>query len=206
MDEQQRGHLLIGSFIHKLNTVWHKPANQIFIVIILAHWSEHVMQAFQVYALNHPRVHSHGLIGQWVPWLNTSEWLHYGYAVVILVALILLQPGFIGRSRVWWNIALGIQLWHFLEHALLLMQAGLDMTFFGSAEKSSILQLLIPRVELHLFYNAMVSIPMAVAMWYHCFTNPAEQTCLCSRIGRIGSIRDSEGSQGNGTDQVLESS
>ena len=32
---------------------------------------------------------------------------------------------------------------------------------------TSIAQLVFPRVELHLFYNTIVTIPMVVAMFYH---------------------------------------
>lgn len=56
------------------------------------------------------------------PWLVTPEWLHYLYAIVLLAGLIVLRPGFTGRSRTWWDVALAIQVWHHFEHALLLGQ------------------------------------------------------------------------------------
>ena len=44
------------------------------------------------------------------------------------------------------------------------------------------LQLLFPRVELHLFYNTIVFAPMVVAIWLH--RHPHEQTatdrCDCA--------------------------
>ena len=103
--------------------------------------------------------HSHGSLGHLLPWLNTSEWLHYGYAVIILSGLVLLRPGYVGRARVWWNVALIIQIWHFIEHGILLMQAVLQQNLLGLPVPTSILQLLIPRVELHLIYNALVFLP-----------------------------------------------
>ena len=36
---------------------------------------------------------------------------------------------------------------------------------FGAKVPTSILQLVFPRVELHLFYNVVVFIPMVIAMW-----------------------------------------
>jgi hypothetical protein len=47
-----------------------------------------------------------------------------------------------------------------------------------------VVQLLVPRVELHLFYNAVVTIPMAVAMYYHLIAEPDEDACTCSLVRR----------------------
>ena len=47
----------------------------------------------------------------------------------------------------------------------------------------SILQLAAPRVELHLFYNTVVFVPMGVGMAYHLFPAPSETartTCTCA--------------------------
>jgi hypothetical protein len=44
-------------------------------------------------------------------------------------------------------------------------------------------QIWIPRVELHLFYNAVVFVPMVVAMYHHMFPSPedeAQHACTCS--------------------------
>src|SRR5438046_379944 len=41
-------------FIVALNGAWHKRALRIFMVIVLAHLAEHLVQAFQVYALHWP--------------------------------------------------------------------------------------------------------------------------------------------------------
>jgi len=49
----------------------------------------------------------------------------------------------------------------------------------------SIIQLFIPRVQLHLFYNSIVFIPMVVAMYYHMFPPAGEKekaTCTCSWV------------------------
>ncbi|MBO0742347.1 MAG: hypothetical protein J2P51_13080, partial [Hyphomicrobiaceae bacterium] len=155
----------MSSLRTKLNTQWHERALQTFMVIVLAHWVEHLAQAYQVYVLKWPMHEARGVLGQAFPWLVHSEVLHYGYALIMLVGLWLFLPGFVGRSRVWWLAALIIQIWHHFEHALLQGQVIVGRTLFGAAAPTSILQLLIPRLELHLFYNTIVFIPMVVAMY-----------------------------------------
>jgi hypothetical protein len=153
-------------------------------IIVLAHWVEHLVQAYQVFVLNWPREHSLGALGLLFPWLVHSEWLHYWYAFVMLVGLAALRPAFVGRARIWWNVALAVQVWHHFEHALLLVQAMVHRNLFGSLVPTSLLQVVIPRVELHLFYNAIVFVPMVVAVYYHLYPPAREMqrsTCHCSR-------------------------
>jgi hypothetical protein len=173
------------SWLTYLNTTHHRLALRIFMAIVLAHWAEHIIQAIQIWVLNRPVPESRGLFGQWFPSLVSSEWLHYGYAFVMLVGLVLLRPGFTGQARTWWNIALVIQIWHHVEHFLLLVQAhsAAGLHGHGGSTPSSILQMVFPRVELHLFYNAAVFVPMVVAMYLH--TRPQEGTrpegvCTCA--------------------------
>jgi len=137
----------------------------IFLAIVLAHWVEHLMQAFEIYALGMAVPDARGGLGLAWPWLVTSEAMHYGYAIVMLVGLIYLRRHFEGPARTWWNIAIGLQIWHHLEHLLLIGQATFAHPLFGAAKPTSIVQLVIPRVELHLFYNAVVFTPMVIAMY-----------------------------------------
>jgi hypothetical protein len=150
-----------------LNSRGHRAALFWFIVIVVAHWAEHVVQAVQIWVLDRPLPDSRGVIGQWFPWVVREEALHYAYALVMLIGLIMLRPGFVGRSRLWWNVALGIQVWHHVEHFILLIQAQTGMHLLGRPEPTSILQLVFPRVELHLAYNALVFVPMVYAMYLH---------------------------------------
>jgi len=171
------------SLMDRLNSVLHKPANQAFLVIVLAHWAEHLAQAWQVYVLHWPRPQAGGVLGLFFPWLVKSEFMHYAYALVMLVGFWLLRPGFTGKSRFWWSLTLWIQFWHHFEHALLQGQALVGQNLFGSPVPVSVLQLWVPRVELHLFYNAVVFAPMLVAMYYHMFPSAedaAEQHCACA--------------------------
>ncbi|MGA5895072.1 hypothetical protein [Streptomyces venetus] len=150
-----------------LNSRFHRTGLRVFLIIVLAHWAEHVAQAVQIYIWGWPLPQARGVLGIPFPWLVTSEWMHYGYALIMLAGFLLLRPGFTGTSRTWWNIALGVQIWHHLEHLLLLIQALTGAYLAGRAVPTSIVQLLAPRVELHLFYNAVVTIPMVVAMILH---------------------------------------
>ncbi|HEV2855501.1 MAG TPA: hypothetical protein VHC97_22100 [Thermoanaerobaculia bacterium] len=176
------------TFSERLNSIWHERALQLFMVVVLGHWAEHLAQAFQIYALHWPVPESRGVLGLWFPWLIKSEVLHYGYALVMLIGLWILRTGFIGTSRVWWTSALAIQFWHHIEHALLQIQALSGHNLFHSPVPTSIAQLWIPRVELHLIYNTLVFIPMMVAMYYHMFPpqgEAAHMRCTCAIQPRV---------------------
>jgi hypothetical protein len=168
-----------------LNTRYHKAALLVFGFVVVAHWAEHLVQAYQIYVLGWPRPQAGGVLGLAFPVLVSSEWLHYGYAIVMLVALVALRHGFIGRSRTWWNVAMWIQVWHHFEHLLLLLQAMTGMHLLGRPASTSVAQLVFPRVELHLFYNAVVFVPMVVAMIRHLRPWLAERAAMrCSCAAR----------------------
>lgn len=166
-----------------LNTRYHKPALMIFMVVVLAHWAEHLAQAYQIYVLGWPGPQAGGVLGLAFPVLVKSEWLHYGYAIVMLLALVALRHGFTGRARTWWNAAMWIQAWHHFEHLLLLVQALTSANLLGKPVPTSIAQLVFPRVELHLFYNAVVFVPMVVATVLHLWPRQEERAlmrCACA--------------------------
>jgi hypothetical protein len=172
------------SVVERLNAPWHERALQLFMVIVLAHWAEHLFQAFQIYALGWPVPQALGALGLVFPWLVKSELMHYGYALVMLAGLWLLRSGFTGvQDRRWWTIALAIQFFHHFEHLLLQGQFLLGANLLGRPVPTSLAQLWVPRVELHLFYNTIVFVPMAVAMYYHMFPpreETATQQCTCA--------------------------
>ncbi|HXE62398.1 MAG TPA: hypothetical protein VN519_02610 [Bryobacteraceae bacterium] len=170
------------SFHDKLNAEWHERALQLFMVIVLGHWAEHLVQAYQIWALHWPRAKAGGILGLFYPWLIQSEVLHYGFAIVMLIGIWVLRQGFTGRSRTWWTISLGIQFWHHIEHLLLITQATIHHNFWHKPVPFSFLQLVFPRVELHLFYNTVVFIPMVIGMYYHMFPPEGEAhaaNCTC---------------------------
>jgi hypothetical protein len=175
--------------IATINQRLHRQALNVFLFIVLAHWAEHLAQAYQVWVLDWPRPAARGALGQFFPWLSTSEWLHYWYALVMIVGLVLLRPGFVGRARVWWTVALLIQFWHHIEHLLLLIQAQTQVFFLGGTVPTSVAQTVFPRVELHLFYNSIVFIPMMIAVYLHQRPNERElraTSCSCIHRARTG--------------------
>jgi hypothetical protein len=167
-------------FYDKINTRWHKPALLLFMMVVLAHWAEHIAQAWQIYVMGWPAHHAGGVLGLFFPWLVHSEVLHYSYALIMLIGIWLLRKGFTGLSLKWWTVALIIQFWHHFEHLLLIGQATFHHNLFGAAVPTSIIQLIIPRVELHLFYNTIVFIPMMVGMYYHMFPRKGEVRAMCT--------------------------
>lgn len=173
----------IARLVERLNSAWHEPALKLFLVVVLAHWAEHLAQAFQIYGLGWSVEASRGVLGLWFPWLVSSELLHYAYALVMLVGIWVLLPGFVGASRPWWTASLAIQFWHHIEHGLLQGQALVGQNLFNSPVPMSIVQIWIPRVELHLLYNSLVFIPMVVGMYLHMFPpqgESAQARCTCA--------------------------
>jgi hypothetical protein len=172
------------------NTSRHELGLWLFLGVALAHWGEHLVQAFQIWVLDMPRPESLGVLGYFFPVLVREELLHYAYALIMLAGLVLLLPGMTGRARLWWQIALAIQVFHHLEHLLLFFQSATNDPWFDKQAPTSLLQLMFQRAELHLWYNALVFTPMLVAMYFHRFPPSAERrrggassspTCSCAR-------------------------
>lgn len=172
------------SLSDRLNTTWHKRALQMFMAVVLFHWVEHIVQAYQAFVLHWPRPMAMGLLGMYYPWLMKTEVLHYGFALVMLIGLWVLRKAFTGRSHTWWMVAFWIQFWHHIEHGLLFYQALAHRNFFGGSVPTSIGQIWIPRIELHLIYNALVFIPMVVGVYYHMYPRDNDVpsiACTCAR-------------------------
>lgn len=166
-----------------LNSRWHELALRSFLVIVILHWVEHIVQAYQFYVLHWPRAMSMGLMGMFYPWLMKTETLHYGFALLMLIGLWVLRKGFTGTSYKWWMVSFWIQFWHHIEHAMLFYQANSHHYFFGGTVPTSVGQIWIPRIELHLIYNTLVFIPMVVAMYYHLYPparDAVKMVCTCA--------------------------
>ena len=173
-----------GSIYESLNTRWHKTALLSFMAIVLFHWLEHIIQAIQFFVLNWTRPMSMGLLGMYYPWLMKTEVLHYGFALVMVIGLWVLRKGFTGTSYKWWMAAFWIQFYHHFEHFILFYQAQTGQYWFGGSVPTSVGQIWIPRIELHLIYNALVFIPMVVAMYYHMYPPADEKVkpgCTCAQ-------------------------
>jgi hypothetical protein len=101
----------------------------------------------------------------------------------MIIGLWVFRRGFHGLSYQWWMLAFWIQFWHHIEHALLQTQAIVGHNLLGSPVPVSIVQLWVPRVELHLFYNTIVFIPMMLGMYFHMFPPKGEEPsrgCSCA--------------------------
>lgn len=148
----------------------HLRALGLYSLVVLGHFAEHVVQAYQVYILRwHPRV-AGGLLGLYYPSLAQNEVLHIAYNSAQLTGLILLLAGFRRSSKAaqrWWNVALVAQSWHFFEHVLLQVQYLTGSYLFGAARQTSLLELFFPRVPLHLAYNLVALVPTAIAIGFY---------------------------------------
>lgn len=109
-----------------------------FICVCVAHLSEHIAQAIQVYALDMPLHEAGGRVCLFYSWLVHSEVLYYGYVATMLVGLFAFRKCFTGASRWWWMLAFGIQFRHHFEHALLLWQASTGHIFLGPHNRSAL--------------------------------------------------------------------
>lgn len=151
-----------------LNGRHHTAALAGFLLIVLAHWAEHAAQAVQIWVFDRDVAQARGVLGEFYPWLVSSEWMHYLYALVTLAGLLVLRVGFpTGAPRAWWTAAAAVGVWHHLEHLLLLGQRLTGEHLAGRPVPTSVVQLVAPRFELHLTYNTAVTIPLAVAIGCH---------------------------------------
>ena len=153
----------------------HQRLLWLFMVIVLGHWSEHLAQIYQVYGLGWLPQEAGGALGVWFPRTNASEVLHFTYNLFLWGGILLLQPGFRGQARRWWNGALAIQSWHFFEHILLQVQWLTGYYLFGAAKQISIGELWFPRMELHFVYNLLVFVPLMVAMYSYFQSQPPQR-------------------------------
>jgi len=149
-----------------MNTKRHSYWLVVFSFVMIGHWAEHIAQIWQIHVQGIPPHCAFGMLGKYWPALVTTEWMHFGYAVLTMAGLVFLKYGFSGTARTWWVIAYWIQVWHLFEHILLFGQAQLHHNLFGKAVPTSVFQLVFSRPELHLFYNSIVTIPMVIAMIY----------------------------------------
>jgi hypothetical protein len=139
---------------------------KIFGLVMIAHWLEHIFQAYQVYVLHMNRECALGMLGMKYPWLIRTESLHFGFAVLTTVGIV--WAGWQYFDAPWamkaWAIGFLASVWHLFEHLLLFIQAVSHHYFFGATQPMSLIQLIVPRIELHLFYNSVVTILLLLAL------------------------------------------
>ncbi len=155
------------SWLEKINGPLHRRVLWLYMVIVLGHWVEHLMQVYQIYVWGWLPKDAGGALGIWFPGLVESEVLHFTYNLFLWGGIVLLYGGFAGKARTWWKVALAAQSWHFFEHTLLQVQWLTGKYLFGASQQMGIGQLWFPRVELHFMYNLIVFVPLVVAMIVH---------------------------------------
>ncbi|WP_051304115.1 hypothetical protein [Calidithermus chliarophilus] len=157
---------LVSKFLDSLNGKHHRLALVLFMVVATAHFLEHVCQITQIHVLGWPAKQAGGILGLLLPQLAASEVLHSSWNTLQLAGLLLLQPGFRGRGRAFtfWTAAIAVQIWHWLEHALLQAQYLSGYYLFGKAKQTSVLELFFPRADLHFTYNLLVFTPTVIAL------------------------------------------
>lgn len=157
------------------NQVWFRRLLILYLILIVGHFAEHVLQLIQAAVLAWPRPEAGGLIGLWSPQLLTNESLHFSYNLMQLLGLLVLSYHVTGRARVWWRIAIVVQLWHFFEHFLLQSQWLTGIFLFNTAKQMGIGELLVPRLELHFIYNALVFFPTMIGVYFYVKSRMSDQ-------------------------------
>jgi hypothetical protein len=150
-----------------LNGIHFRLALTIYLLLVASHFAEHAAQILQVYVLDVPRPRAGGLLGLLLPGLVMAEVLHTTWNSLQLTGLILLAPGTMARGRLaraLWLVAIALQTWHWFEHAVIQLQYVTGIYLYGAAKQMSILERLLPRIELHFAYNLMVFIPTVAAV------------------------------------------
>lgn len=130
-----------------------------FLVLIGLHWIEHLFQVYQIYFLHMHRECAFGFLGMKYPWLVQTEVLHFAFAGFTFSGMWLVAQNYFTSNKAVHSWVVG-WLWsafHFVEHLLLFWQALLHHNIFGRPVPTSMLQLIFPRVELHLVYNTIIT-------------------------------------------------
>ena len=131
-----------------------KTKMTIFLGLIAAHWVEHFFQMYQVYVQHLHRECALGFLGMKYPWLVRTEILHFAFALFTTAGMYWIGDQYFTswKATKFWAVGYLISIWHLFEHSLLFGQA-----LAGRAHPTSIIQLFVPRIELHLFYNSIIT-------------------------------------------------
>jgi len=143
-----------------------KHGMKIFGAIMIAHWLEHLYQAYQVYVLHMDRMCALGMLGMKYPWLIRTESLHFGFAWLTVIMFYVAGVRYFSNTLAikFWVAGWIAAFFHLVEHSLLFAQAVSHHYLFGATQPTSLLQLLVPRIELHLFYNTIITILMILSL------------------------------------------
>lgn len=143
-----------------------KYGMKIFGALMIAHWLEHIFQAYQVYVLHMNRMCALGMLGMKYPWLVRTESLHFVFAWLTFVMFYFAGIGYFSSQSAikLWILGWAASFFHLVEHSLLFAQAVTHHYMFGATQPTSLLQQFFPRIELHLFYNSIITLLMILSL------------------------------------------
>lgn len=143
-----------------------KYGMKIFGALMIAHWLEHLFQAYQVYVMHMDRSCALGMLGMKYPWLIRTESLHFVFALLTVAGFLYAGWHYFESkfATKLWAFGCLVSIWHSIEHTLLFYQATTHRYLFGAHQPMSIIQLFVPRIELHLFYNSIITLFMVFAL------------------------------------------
>ena len=149
-----------------LNGSLHLRAVLVYFVIVIGHFSEHLVQVAQVFLFGWARSEAGGILGLYLSGVAEIELLHITYNSFQITGLILLAYGFrrYRAAYAFWLAALVAQSWHWLEHTFLITQMLTGHYFYGAMKQMSVLERFFPRIELHFAYNLLVFTPTVIAL------------------------------------------
>ncbi len=134
----------------------------LFYVLVLTqtgHLFEHVAQITQIHVFHLAGANARGIFGT-----LDIEWVHFIWNTWVLVAVLLLLPGF--RKNPWLWATLGFSILHEIEHLVVFSvylttgQAGTP----GLLARGGLIGggLPIARPDLHFFYNLIETVPLVI--------------------------------------------
>jgi hypothetical protein len=153
-------------FIFTFEAQWcykHFKWYTIFYMTVLmqgGHFIEHIAQIIQIYLLDYPPAHAHGIFGA----LDT-EWIHFLWNLTLLTFNILLIKKFPKNKWLWINLIAVI--WHQIEHSYIMwvyLTTGVSGDP-GLLSQGGLLFGGIPfiRADVHFIYNVLETFPIAIA-------------------------------------------
>jgi hypothetical protein len=153
-------------FIFTFEAQWcykHFKWYTIFYMTVLmqgGHFVEHIAQIIQIYVLNYPPEHAHGIFGA----LDT-EWIHFLWNITLLIFNILLIKKFPKNIFLWIN-AVAV-LWHQFEHTYIMwvyLTTGVSGDP-GLLSQGGLILGGLPyiRADIHFVYNILETLPLTIA-------------------------------------------
>ena len=166
-----------AAVLDTLNGSQHLRAVLVYLVIVIGHFSEHLVQVAQVFLFGWERGDAGGILGLYLSGVAENELLHVTYNSFQITGLILLAYGFrrYRAAYAFWMVALAAQSWHWLEHAFLITQMLTGHYFYGAIKQMSVLERFFPRIELHFVYNLLVFTPTVIALMLYLRRRVAER-------------------------------